>query len=269
MLVALGVLGVLVLALWLGQRRLVYLADRSPVPPMDELVPGARDLALETADGLVLTAGYVPPRRGCDATVLVAPGNGGNRGGRVDLARALADRGLGVLLMDYRGYGGNPGSPSEEGLALDARAARAALDALGHAHVVYLGESLGTGVVTELAIEHPPTAMVLRSPFTSLADAGRASYRVPVGWLLRDTFPVLENVAATRWPTAVVHGSRDTIVPADQSRRVADAVRATGASLLEVEVPGADHNDAVLVQGRELVTAVVDVAARGGAAGCG
>ena len=86
--------------------------------------------------------------------VLVAPGNGGNRLGRADLAEELRRRGLAVLLMDYRGYGGNPGDPSEDGLARDAVAAAEALEDLGFPpeRTIYFGESLGTGVVARAAV---------------------------------------------------------------------------------------------------------------------
>jgi hypothetical protein len=193
--------------------------------------------------------------------VLVANGNGGHRGLRAPLARALSEAGLGVLLFDYRGYGGNPGSPSEEGLALDVRAARDWL--VGEAGVaperlVYYGESLGCAVVTALAVEHPPAGLVLRSPFVDLAAVGSHHYPVlPVRLLLRDRFPVAEQVARVRVPTTVVLGDADTIVPPEQSRRVA----AAAARLHRlVEVPGADHNDAVLLDGERLVDAVVELA---------
>jgi fermentation-respiration switch protein FrsA (DUF1100 family) len=195
--------------------------------------------------------------------VLVADGNGGHRGLRAPLAAALARRGLAVLLFDYRGYGGNPGSPSEEGLARDVRAARASL--LEEAGVppdrlLYLGESLGAAVVTELATEHPPAALVLRSPFVDLAAVGAEHYPfLPVRALLRDRYPVAERVATIRVPTTVVLGDADSIVPPAQSRAVAAA--AAGLHRL-VEVPGADHNDRVLLDGDALVDAVVELAGR-------
>src|SRR5688572_16586727 len=118
---------------WTLQRSLIYFPSTAQVPPAAEVIDGARDVKLRTTDGLTLGAWLVPPRgansaAGGDAaravTVLVASGNAGDRSYRAPLARALADRGLAVLLFDYRGYGGNPGSPSERGLALDVRAAR-------------------------------------------------------------------------------------------------------------------------------------------------
>ena len=118
---------VLVGLLWALQRRLVYLPGPGPVPAAADAVPGGQDVHLTTSDGLVLGAWFVPGPTAAAPTVLVAAGNGGSRDVRAPLARALSAAGLGVLLFDYRGYGGNPGSPSEEGLARDVRAARAFL----------------------------------------------------------------------------------------------------------------------------------------------
>jgi uncharacterized protein len=257
------VLAVLSGLLWGLQRRLVYFPDDGPVPAAAAVLPGARDVVLETSDGLRLGAWFVPGRDAGAPAVLVADGNGGHRGLRAPLAAALAARGLAVLLFDYRGYGGNPGSPSEEGLARDVRAARASL--LEEAGVppdrlLYLGESLGAAVVTELATEHPPAGLVLRSPFVDLAAVGAEHYPfLPVRALLRDRYPVAERVATIRVPTTVVLGDADSIVPPAQSRAVAAA--AAGLHRL-VEVPGADHNDRVLLDGDALVDAVVDLAGR-------
>jgi fermentation-respiration switch protein FrsA (DUF1100 family) len=222
------------------------------------VLPGGRDIALRTADGLSLGAWFFPPSGPPRAVgVLVAPGNGGNRAGRLDLAEELRQRGFGVLLMDYRGYAGNPGSPSEAGLSADADAAVVALRELGYpaARTIYLGESLGTGVVAALAQRQPPAGVVLRSPFTELADVATHHYPwLPVRPLLRDRFPVAPLVASSEVPTVVVSGSGDTIVPAELSARVADAA---GVLAAEVVLEGADHNDPVM-----LGPAVADAVAR-------
>ncbi|MFC4694202.1 MULTISPECIES: alpha/beta hydrolase [Geodermatophilus] len=261
-LAVLVVLAVVVGLLWTFQRRLVYLPDDGPLPAAAVAVPGARDVGLTTADGLTLGAWFVPGPAAAAPAVLVANGNGGHRGLRAPLARALSDAGLAVLLFDYRGYGGNPGSPSEEGLALDVRAARTwLLEEAGvpAGRLLYYGESLGAAVVAELAVEHPPAGLVLRSPFTDLAAVGAEHYPfLPVRLLLRDRYPVAERVARVRVPTTVVLGTADTIVPPAQSRRVADAAAALHRL---VEVPGADHNDLVLLDGAALVDAVVELAA--------
>ncbi|MEV4470751.1 alpha/beta fold hydrolase [Nonomuraea sp. NPDC049504] len=247
---------VLLLALlWVFQRRLIYLPDRAAPPPAGTVVPGARDVTFTTRDGLELAAWHVPGRR--DVTVLVMGGNAGNRLHRAPLASALAAHGLGVLLMDYRGYGGNPGTPDEEGLLRDALAAR---DWLGGRRVVYFGESLGAAVATRLAIERPPHGLLLRSPFTDLAAAGQVNYPfLPVRPLLRDRFPVAEQIRRVRAPVVVVYGTADTIVPARLSRTVAEAAGAT-----VVEMDGAGHNDLEMLNGPALINAVLDLASRPG-----
>jgi pimeloyl-ACP methyl ester carboxylesterase len=193
-------------------------------------------------------------------TVLVAPGNAGDRSLRAPLATALSREGLSVLLLDYRGYGGNPGSPSEEGLARDVRAARTFLveDGVPPGRLIYLGESLGAAVATELAAEHPPAGLVLRSPFVDLASVGSHHYPyLPVRTLLRDRFPLTSYLEEVDVPVSVVLGTGDTVVPPEQSRQVAESAPRLRRL---VEVPGADHNDTPLVSGPSLVDAVTDLA---------
>jgi len=240
--------GTLVAMLWALQRQLIYFPDPTPVPPAGEVITGARDVTLRTANGLELGAWFVPATGQVDTgmAVLVAPGNGGNRAGRAGFAEELSRRGLAVLLMDYRGYGGNPGSPSQDGLAADADAAVAALTELGYQpqRTVYFGESLGTGVVAALQLRHQPAAMVLRSPFTELADVGAHHYPwLPVRALLRDRFPATEHLATNHVPITVIYGDRDAVVPPLLSARVADQA----PSLAErVVIEGADHNDPIM-----------------------
>lgn len=259
-LVLLVVLVALLTAVWLLQRRLIYFPDTA-VPPAGSLLPGAQEITLRTDDGLALGAWHlIPTRADRDITVLVMPGNAGSRALRAPLARRLAAKGFAVLLLDYRGYGGNPGSPGEDGLITDARAARAYL--LSHGvpaqRLIYFGESLGAAVATRLATEAPPGGLVLRSPFTSLVAVGSRHYPLlPVRLLLRDRFPVTELIGQVRVPTAVVYGSADTIVPPEQSAAVAAAA---GGLVRAVQVVGADHNDAALLEGNDLVATVLDLA---------
>jgi uncharacterized protein len=264
-LVATGLVVVLLMTLlWALQRHLIYFPGTDPVGPAGDVLPGARDVELQTADGLTLGAWFVPATgRDRGVTVLVAPGNAGDRSMRAPLARGLSREGLSVLLVDYRGYAGNPGSPSEEGLALDVRAARSFLveDAGAPAErLIYLGESLGAAVATELATEHPPAGLVLRSPFVDLASVGSHHYPfLPVRTLLRERFPLAAYLEEVDVPVSVVLGSGDTVVPPEQSRQVAG----TAPRLRQVvEIPGADHNDPTLVSGRRLVAVVTDLADR-------
>ncbi len=242
------------------QRSLIYLPDTSTPRPAGDVIAGAEDITLHTEDGLDLDAWLVPPSAGADRdmAVLYLPGNGGNREGRAGIAQLLSERGFTVLMVDYRGYGGNPGSPSEEGTGLDALAAIQALDEAGFPlhQVIYFGESIGTGVAARLQTVAEPAGVVLRSPFTDLAAvASRQVFGLPVGWLLKDRYPVVEDLSRTDVPVTVIYGDDDTIVPAALSEEVA----ASAPNLVEkLEVAG-NHNDAVMF-GAEVADAVVRLA---------
>lgn len=250
------------------QRSLIYFPDRSAPPPAAQVLPEGRDVTLQTDDGVELSAWLVPGAEGASGdtsdpaagtAVLYLPGNGGNRAGRAPTAALLAERGFTVLLVDYRGYGGNPGRPTEAGLAADALAAHDFLVEEGFApdRQIYLGESLGTGVAAALAAERPPAGLLLRSPFTELADVGRAHYPwLPVGLLLRDRFPVLEHVRGLKIPVTVVRGTADDVVPTSLSETVA---RAVPNLVEEVVLDGVGHNGPEMF-GPELVDAVARLA---------
>ena len=259
--VVVAVVLLVVLSSWAFQRRLIYLPSTGAVPSAATMLVGARDVQLTTSDGLRLGAWFIPASRPAGTfTVLVANGNAGDRSLRAPLARALADQGFGVLLFDYRGYGGNPGSPSEEGLARDVRAARHFLidEGVPGNRLLYYGESLGAAVVAELATEHAPAGLVLRSPFSDLASVGQIHCPfVPVRALLKDRFPVAEYLARVAVPITVVYGTADSIVPPEESRR--SVATARGPTRL-IAVEGADHNDPALLNGDVLVQAVMELA---------
>ncbi len=242
---------------WVMQRRLIYLPTGGPAAGSGQL-PGIEHVTFPTEDGLSLAAWFVPARATDTGwTIVVFHGNAGNRADRTALAEALVGRGIAVLLVDYRGYGGNPGSPSESGLAADARGALAYLGSrpdVDPRRVAYFGESLGAAVALSLAAHQPPSALVLRSPFTSLADAASTHYPLlPMSLLLWDEYPNLETIASIDIPTLIVAGSADGIVPVEQSRELFAAV--PGPKRLVV-IDGADHNDYALTAGEELVDAI-------------
>jgi fermentation-respiration switch protein FrsA (DUF1100 family) len=265
MLLAVAVAVLLVVGLlWSQQRRLIYLPAPRAVPPAAAVLPAAEEVSFKTADGLRLAGWFVPPvHRGSPSgglrgakppAVLVCNGNAGNRSLRAPLAAALARAGLAVLLFDYRGYAANPGRPTEEGLAADARAALAYLAArpdVDPARLVYFGESLGAAVALRLAVERPPAALVLRSPWASLTEVGRRLYPwLPVSLLLADRYDSLGRVGRLAAPLLVVAGERDGIVPAAHSRRLFDAAPQPKRFVL---LPGADHNDLDLLAGERLL----------------
>jgi uncharacterized protein len=246
---------------WLGQRRLIYLPTGGPVPhPRDAGLSTATDVVILTEDGLSLAAWFVEPAApALGWTVILFNGNAGHRAFRAPLARRLAERGIAVLMLDYRGFGGNPGSPSEVGLLRDARGARRWVDRRLAEHpsrVAYFGESLGTGVAVALAAEQPPDALILRSPYTSMVDLARHHYPfLPARWLLRDRFPSDRRVGSLSCPSLFIAAERDSVVPAELARRLFDAAPPARRHWLLLR--GADHNDYEAHAGDAVIDGVV------------
>ena len=240
---------VAVVGLLLLQRRLIYFPSASIAAPAEML--NAESIAIRSADGTLLSGWFMSPSdRGAPCTVVVFNGNGGNRTDRLSLAENLSNAGFAVVLFDYRGYGGNSGSPSEQGLRADGLAAsryvRARPD-VDQDKVVYLGESLGAGVAVAVSLVETPALLILRSPFTSLADVAAARVPfLPIGRLIWDDFPNLETIGLVEAPVLVVAGSADRTVPVEQSIQVFDAANDPKALVL---VEDADHNDRDLTSG--------------------
>ncbi len=249
---------VALIVLWAGQRWMIYFPAGAPPSAGASGLPEAEPVAFTTEDGLRLEGWFVPGQAPLTGhTVIVFNGNAGNRADRVPFAVALAARGVACLLFDYRGYGGNPGLPSERGLTRDARAAREAVVGrtdVDPTRIVYYGESLGAAVATRLAAEHAPAGLILRSPFPALADIGMYHYPfLPVRWLLRDHYPVADLIGRVRAPLLIVLGEADRIVPPAFSEYVFEA--AAHPKQL-VTVAGADHNDEALIDGPDLMEAI-------------
>ena len=215
--------GGLVSYMWLFQRRFLFRAERVRPNPADCGVPEMRTVPLATADGLTLYAWYRPASVADAPVMLYFHGNDAHLGTRAEKIRPYLDAGFGVLLMSYRGYGGNPGQPSEEGLYHDGRAALDFLAAEGARpeDMVYYGESLGSGVAVQLALEATPAALVLEAPYTDVAAVGQRRYPfLPVRLLMRDRFDNLSKIPAVRAPVMVIHGEQDRTTPVDLGRAV-------------------------------------------------
>lgn len=245
---------------WWRQERIAYQPPRGAWPP----ALGVERLAYSASDGQPLFA-YLVGRRGAipapgDRLVLVFHGNADLAVWQIDWARELAARtGMLVLLAEYRGYAGLPGTPAYAGLQRDALAAHAvATDSLGVApgDVVIFGHSLGSAVATELAAElegaRAPAALVLQSPFTSARSMARFLVWRPLLalWhsLSRIHYDTRARVRALDVPVWVAHGSRDYLVPVRMGHEVYAAARRRGEFLL---VRGAGHNDVADVGGEE------------------
>jgi fermentation-respiration switch protein FrsA (DUF1100 family) len=209
-------------SLYLFQRKLLYVPDVSRPDKTEPGIPALQELALTTQDGLRLLAWYVPPPAG-RPVIVYFHGNAGHLGSRKNRLAIFHEAGFGALFLEYRGYGGNPGSPTETGLFTDARTAMAFLAAqpIAPARIVVFGESLGTAVAVRMASEHAIAALVLESPFTSIADVAQRHYPyVPAKWLLKDRFETAAHIGAVRAPILMMLGERDGVVPPVFTRRL-------------------------------------------------
>lgn len=230
---------------------MTYPASQAALPPNDGLARvGARLVTYTTSDGLTLRGARFDVK-GDGPVVLFFHGNGEAAVHRLQVGVDLARLGVGSLLAEYRGYGSCSGWSSEKGLYEDAEAA---LKALGVPlrRVVLVGQSLGSGVATELAVRHPSAKrLVLISPYTSLLDLGR-TIAGPFAFLgVSDRFDSLAKIGAVRCPVTILHGVNDEVVPFAMGQRLAKA--RPDATL--VPIPGRGHNDIEDV-GRRIAEAV-------------
>jgi len=245
MLIALSAIAVyagFLACLFLFQRTLLYHPSGDRPDPAAYGVPDLEQISVETQDGLKLLAWYRPAAAGRQ-TILYLHGNGGHIGHRGGKVRAYLDAGYGLLLLSYRGYAGNPGKPTEEGLYADGDAAMAFLAGTGvqSSRVVLYGESLGTGIAIELAIKYDVNAAVLEAPYSSIPDVAQHHYfYMPVRYLVRDRFDSTEKIARVEEPILVVHGGKDRVVPMKFGKKLFDTAREP-KSFLQLATAG--HND--------------------------
>jgi uncharacterized protein len=235
-----GYLCVLTL-LYMAQRSLLYVPDPVRRPPSSAGLPQTEEVLLATPDGEQLVAWHTPPRAD-QPIVLYLQGNGGGLDLRAHRFARLAQDGIGVLALNYRGFGGSTGRPTEEGLIRDAEAAYAFVRArYAPDRIVLWGESLGTGLAVVMAAKHPVARVVLESPYTSVADVAASIYfLVPVRWLLKDQFRADVRVAEVMAPVLVVHGGNDVTIPIAFGQRLYSLIRAPKQFLT---LPQAGHND--------------------------
>jgi fermentation-respiration switch protein FrsA (DUF1100 family) len=242
-----------------AERHFLYRTERSrtaEVPastPLDVLTH-----ELRARDGVVVHTLELEGPSGAPVVVHFH-NNSDSAAAAIPIARQLASRGLGVVLVEYRGYGASRGEPTEEGLYLDAEAT---LDWLAErgvpaSRVVLWGTSLGTGVAAEMAHRGRGAALVLVTPYTSIPDLVTAAAPfVPARALVPDRFDTLAKAPEIRVPALVIHGDADEVVPFAMGERVAGAIE--GARMLRV--PGGHHGDLFAREDERLTDAIASLA---------
>lgn len=213
----------------------------------------------QTPMGLNIRGLYVPAKPDMP-TIVYFQGNAGNIGDRLYKTKTFLERGYGFLLVGYRGYSGNPGSPSEENFYQDGRSAIKALgvQGVGYDRIILYGESIGTGVATQMATELPQAkALILEAPFTSTIDIAKRFYwYLPVEKMLSDKFRNDRKVGTLKMPILILHGTRDFTIPDSYGKKLFSYV--TSANKKFVELQGAGHGNVYDFGAAEAIHAFLD-----------
>jgi fermentation-respiration switch protein FrsA (DUF1100 family) len=211
----------IVSVLYVTQRSLMYFPDTSHITPAQAGLPQAEEVALRAADGVGSTVWHVAPQND-KPVILYFHGNGGALHYRVERFKRLMAEGIGLVALEYRGFGGNSGSPTEHGLIADAEAAYAFAAARYPAkQIVLWGESLGSGVAVAIAAEKPVGRVILEAPFTSTAAVASIRYwYMPVRLLMKDQFRSDERIGKVTAPLLILHGFQDQTVPYAMGERM-------------------------------------------------
>ena len=264
---------VIVIVIAFLQRKLIYHPTRSSTRLFaveSRLMRGTvHGIEIETHDGLILNGWHFLPRCEKSASrdendrilkesswlVLYFPGNAGNRQMRQYDAEVFTRNGANVFLFDYRGYGENPGSPSEANLLKDARAVWnfATNERNVPANkIILFGESLGGGVAVQLCADlceegTPPAGLFLVGTFSSLVDVAAFHFPVvPVRWIMWDRYQSIDRTISITCPVAQIHGRRDEIVPFEFGQRLFDSFpkqSATGIEKQMLELTDVGHDN--------------------------
>jgi len=233
----------LLVIMFFSQRDFIYYPDKR-AHNHAAMTGNLRPVHVKTSDGLSLTGLYLPPSEPGSKVIVLFHGNGGRAADRLFKAGYFTKDGYGVLLAEYRGYGGNEGQPSEQGLYNDARAYLAYLmeaEGIAAQDIILYGESLGSAVAVQMATEITPGALILESPFSSMVDLAKQIYWfLPVELLLQDKYESLGKIASLEMPLLIVHGARDDIVPPAHAAALFEA--ASEPKTLHI-IEEAGHND--------------------------
>lgn len=209
----------------------------------------AQDIYFASEDGVKLHAWFIPAPNAV-ATLLWFHGNAGNLSHRLDNIQRLKRLNLNIFIFDYRGYGRSEGSPDEEGIYKDSRAAYKqvlVMDGVSIDSLFLFGRSLGGICAVETAMNHPARGLILESVFTNSADMSRTVFPlIPLGWAVRSKLDAVRKVPHLKLAKLFLHGTRDEIVPYDLGRKLFEKA---GVPKTFYAIEGAGHNDTYILGG--------------------
>ncbi|MCY4512495.1 MAG: alpha/beta hydrolase [Bdellovibrionales bacterium] len=222
------------------QRKLLYYPWKAR-PSLGNLKGVYSEVQTQTEDQLTLTHWYAKRGR---PYVVIFHGNAGNIEGRGYKFKFLVDQGYSVLLVSYRGYGGNLGQPTEKDLISDSSLALEWLlrkEGISSKEVILLGESLGSGVAVALAAKYPVKGLIFDGAYSSISDVGQSVYPLlPVRWLLKDTWNSKDRIQKVQSPILFIHSKRDKVIPFRFAARLFEAAHEPKK---HIWLEQTDHND--------------------------
>ena len=244
------------LVAWRFQDRFAFPGPGGPLPsPVQFGMPDGRIVTVVTSDSVSLHGWYLPPHpvpvdEGAAPGLIWFYGNMETIGGLAPILKEFRPPGMGMLVLDYRGYGLSEGRPDEAGVYADARAGLAHLVehvGIPERRTVVFGRSLGGAVAIDLVQDREIGGLILESTFPSVAAMARTIFGSPFAWFTRGRFDSERKIARLRAPLLFFHGDRDEIVDFELGKRL---FRAAPEPKAFETIRGAGHNDTVEVGGR-------------------
>ena len=205
----------ILISTYVFQRNLLYHPEENNYDE-DQLITSIEKVRIKTKDEIELLAWYHNKNINELKTILFLHGNAGSLENRIHKINHFKDMKVNFLLLAWRGFSGNKGKPTEEGLYEDARSAVRWLESKGVSknNIIIYGESLGTAIAAEIAQNNNFSGVILESPFTSMIAAGKNKYPyLPINFLLKDKYESDKKIKNIKSPILIMHGEVDNIVP--------------------------------------------------------
>ena len=212
--------------IFIFQRSLMYFPVKEKISKSFYKNTKLKIIDISTSDGLILKSLYKKSETNINKTILVFHGNAGHIGHRVNKFKPFIDKGYGLLLLEYRGYGENKGKPTKYGLYRDGKAAINYLinQKIKSKNIIVYGESLGTAIATKLSTNYSFNMTILEAPFTSVADVAQKRYWIfPAKYLVLDNFDNLGIIKKIKSPLLLLHGYKDYVINIAFGKKIFEA----------------------------------------------
>jgi len=211
---------IICLVIFLSQRKLLYHPNENNYLDENKLTHKIEKVFVKSDNKLI---GWYHFKDRKYKTLLFFHGNAGNLQNRIYKLNEIAELEVNYLIIAYRGFSGNEGKPTEEGLYNDSMAAKRWLNSnnIDDSNIILYGESLGTAVAVDLGSKFPFAGIILESPFTSMVELSKIYYPyLPVKLLLKDKYNSEKKIKNIKTPILIMHGKRDNIVPFYMGKRL-------------------------------------------------